>query len=110
MPTIEERYREKFRRSGELTERGRGLIPGGGQQSRVVRPHPVFVEDAKGALKWDVDGNELIDYAMGFGALILGNAHPAVTEAVSRRVSQGTHLGTTSPAELRWAGLSWSRA
>ena len=105
MPTIEERYREKFRRSGELTERGRGLIPGGGQQSRVVRPHPVFVEDAKGALKWDVDGNELIDYAMGFGALILGNAHPAVTEAVSRRVSQGTHLGTTSPAELRWAEL-----
>lgn len=105
MATIEDKYREKFRRSGELFEEGKILIPGGGHQSRVVRPHPVFVEEAKGAIKWDVDGNELIDYMMGFGALILGHSHPAVTKAVARRLSQGTHMGTLTPLEIRWAEL-----
>ena len=105
MSSIEERYREKFRKSGELYEQGRSLIPGGGHQSRTMHPHPVFVDDGQGALKWDVDGNELVDYMMGYGALILGHAHAAVTEAVSQRMSRGTHMGTVTPLELRWAEL-----
>ena len=105
MATIVERYREKFRRSGELFEEGKAVIPGGGHQSRVVRPHPVFVDEAKGGVKWDVDGNELIDYMMGFGALLLGHAHPEVTQAVTRRLSQGTHMGAQTPLEIRWAEL-----
>ena len=28
--------------------------------------------------KWDVDGNEYVDFLMGNGALLLGHAHPAV--------------------------------
>ncbi len=105
MATILERYRQKFRRSGELFEEGKGVIAGGGHQSRMVRPHPIFVDEARGALKWDADGNELIDYMMGFGALILGHVHPAVTEAVARRLNQGTHMGTATPLEIRWAEL-----
>ena len=105
MSTIVERYKEKFRRSGELFEKGQDLIAGGGHQSRVVRPHPIFVEEAKGALKLDADGNELVDFMMGFGALILGHVHPAVTEAIEQRLSKGTHMGTATPLELRWAEL-----
>ena len=105
MATILERYRQKFRRSGELFEEGKGVIAGGGHQSRMVRPHPIFVDEARGALKWDADGNELIDYMMGFGALILGHVHPAVTEALARRLNQGTHMGTATPLEIRWAEL-----
>ena len=100
-----ERYAQKFRRSEETVRRGRTLIPGGGQQSRVVRPFPVFVDEAKGPLKWDADGNELVDYMMGFGAMILGHAEPRVTEAITRRLAQGTHMGTTTQLELRWAEL-----
>ena len=103
MKTIVERYTEKFRRSGELFERGRDVIAGGLHGSRVFRPHPVLVEEGKGAVKLDVDGNELIDYMMGYGALLLGHAHPAVTKAVAARLSQGTHMGTGTPLELRWA-------
>ena len=84
MATIEERYRQKFQKSAALFERGSKLIPGGSHQSRVAHPYPVFVERAQGALKWDVDGNELVDYMMGYGALILGHSHPKITEAVSR--------------------------
>ena len=105
MPGIVERYAQKFRTSGELYARGGGVVAGGGHQSRIVHPHPVYVDEAKGALKWDVDGNELVDYMIGYGALLLGHGHPAVTEAVVERIGKGTHMGTISSLELRWAEL-----
>jgi glutamate-1-semialdehyde 2,1-aminomutase len=103
MASILERYREKFKKSGEVYERAVQLIPTGGHQSRVVRPFPVYVDDASGALKWDADGNELIDYVMGYGALILGHAHPAVVDAVSKRLTHGTIMSGASQLEIKWA-------
>jgi len=105
MSAIVERYLQKFRKSGQLYEQAVRLVPGGGHQSRVVRPFPVYVQHAEGARKWDVDGNELVDYMMGYGALILGHAHLDVNRAVGLRLSQGTHMGTATPLELRWAEL-----
>ena len=105
MSGITERYLDKFRGSGEMYQRALDSIPGGGHQSRVARLFPHYVNEAKGALKWDVDGNELIDYNMGFGALLLGHAHPAVVEAVGRQLAKGTHMGTPSELEVRWAEL-----
>ncbi len=103
MASILERYREKFKKSGEVYERAVQLIPTGGHQSRVVRPFPVYVDDASGALKWDADGNELNDYVMGYGALILGHAHPAVVDAVSKRLTHGTIMSGASQLEIKWA-------
>ena len=105
MATILERYTTKFRGSSEAFERGKAVIPGGGHQSRVVNPHPVFINEGKGAVKYDVDGNELIDYMMGFGALLLGHADADVTSAVAARLSKGTHLGSLSELEIDWAEL-----
>ena len=105
MPSIVERYAQKFRTSGEMYSRGGDVIAGGGHQSRIVHPHPVYVDEAKGALKWDVDGNELVDFMIGYGALILGHGHPAITDAVTERIGKGTHMGTISSLELRWAEL-----
>jgi len=105
MPTIAERYTQKFRKSAEISEQGHDVVSGGAHLTRPVSPHPVFVDEARGALKWDADGNEIVDYMMGFGALLLGNAHPAVTKAIAERLGQGTHMGTPSQLELRWARL-----
>ena len=105
MPGIVERYAQKFRTSGELYARGGSVVAGGGHQSRIVHPHPIYVDEARGALKWDVDGNELVDYMIGYGALLLGHGHPTVTEAVVERIGKGTHMGTISSLELRWAEL-----
>ncbi len=103
METIVERYLQRFRTSAELFDRGHDLVAGGGHATRVVRPHPVFVEEARGALKWDVDGNEIVDYVMGYGSLLLGHAHSRVTEAVAEQLAKGTHMGTNTRLELRWA-------
>jgi glutamate-1-semialdehyde 2,1-aminomutase len=52
-----------------------------------------------------VDGNEIIDYVMGHGALFLGHAYPDITRAVQEQVSRGTHYGASHELELRWGSL-----
>ena len=69
---------------------------------RRFTPFPVYVERARGSRKWDVDGNEIIDYVMGHGALLLGHLYPAVEQALERQIHRGTHLGA-SPS--RWRSL-----
>ena len=105
MSTIVERYTEKFKTSGQLSDRGYEIIPNGAHLSRPLRPHPVYVEHAQGGRKWDVDGNEIVDFMMGYGALILGHSHPRINEALSQRLTQGTHMGAATPQELQWAEL-----
>ena len=70
---------------------------------------PIYVDRAHGSHKWDVDGNEYVDYWMGHGALLLGHDHPAIVEAVQRQVTRGTHYGASHPLEVEWGEIiqSW---
>jgi glutamate-1-semialdehyde 2,1-aminomutase len=80
---------------------GRGL-----HTDAIFSPPPyIYITHAKGSRKWDVDGNEYIDYVMGFGTLLLGHAHPALVEAVTEQVAKGTHYGAENELELEWAEL-----
>ena len=56
-----------------------------------------------GPRKWDVDGNEYIDFVCGHGALLLGHSHPDIADAVAQQIYRGTHLGASTDEELRWA-------
>ena len=85
--SIFETYSNKFAKSLEAYQRAIRAIPTGGHLSRDVKPFPVSVYKANGIIKTDLDGNELIDYMVGFGALILGNSHPEVTEQVAKQVA-----------------------
>ena len=105
MSAIAERYAKKFEKSGRLSARGYRIIPNGAHLSRPLHPFPVYVEHAEGGLKWDADGNEIVDYMMGYGALILGHSHPKINEALAARLAKGTHMGAATPEELRWAEL-----
>lgn len=66
---------------------------------------PIYISRAQGSRKWDVDGNEYIDYWMGHGALLLGHGHPAIVEAVQRQMAFGTHYGGSHPLEVEWGEL-----
>ena len=52
---------------------------------------PYFVEKAKGAIVYDVDGRELIDFAGGIGVMNVGHSHPKVVEAIKRQAEMFTH-------------------
>src|SRR5262245_6495550 len=69
-------------------------IPGGVNSPvrafRAVGGQPFFVNQAKGARVWDVDGNEYIDYVCTWGPAILGHAHPKIIKAVKSAADHGT--------------------
>jgi glutamate-1-semialdehyde 2,1-aminomutase len=99
-------YADRTPRSRALHERAQAVLPNGVTHlGRYMEPHPVYVERAAGARKWDVDGNEYVDYFGGHGALILGHNHPLVMEAVAAQMPKGAHYGASHALEVEWAEL-----
>ena len=63
---------------------------------------PVVLARGSGAIVWDVDGREYVDLLGGIAVNLLGHAHPAVVEAVSRQVAT---LGHTSNLAAHAPGI-----
>ena len=104
MPTILEEYIAKHPGSAQRYEESVTIFPGGvTHDTRYATPFPLFMTHGEGPRKWDVDGNEYVDYVSGHGSLLLGHSHPAIVEAVSHQIQRGTHLGASTDEELRWA-------
>ena len=80
--------------SKQLYDRACETFPGGvTHDGRFLTPFPIYVERAAGSKKWDVDGNEYIDYWVGHGSLLLGHNRPEVIDAVRAQLAKGTHYG-----------------
>ncbi|MFG1626421.1 aspartate aminotransferase family protein [Kribbella sp. NPDC049227] len=78
-----------YERTERLYERARQVIAGGVSSDARRADQPLFVDHARGAELWDVDGNRYVDYVLGQGPNLLGHASPLVAEAVSAQVSRG---------------------
>ena len=103
---IVSRYRERTPGSAKLATEAAEVFPSGlTHDSRYLEPYSLYVDRAQGSHKWDVDGNDYVDYFGGHGALILGHNHPEVTKAVQEQVAKGSHYGASHPLEVRWAEL-----
>jgi glutamate-1-semialdehyde 2,1-aminomutase len=88
----EERYRESHPRSRALaTDAARSFLNGVPMSwmSHWATPFPLFMERAKGARLWDVDGNEYIDFCLGDTGAMAGHSPPATVEAIARRAGSG---------------------
>jgi glutamate-1-semialdehyde 2,1-aminomutase len=55
-------------------------------------PHAIFIDRGDGSRVWDIDGNEYIDFHLGYGAMVAGHAHPKIVEAIQRQAGRGTHF------------------
>ena len=55
-------------------------------------PHAIFVDHGEGSRLWDIDGNEYVDFHLGYGAMVMGHAHPKIVEAIQRQAALGTHF------------------
>jgi glutamate-1-semialdehyde 2,1-aminomutase len=99
--TIFAKYAAQTPTSAALYRRAVEVFPGGvTHDTRYLKPHPLYIERAAASRKWDVDGNEYVDYIGGHGALLLGHNHPRVVEAVRRQLEMGTHFGASHELEL----------
>ncbi|MGH8058190.1 MAG: aspartate aminotransferase family protein, partial [Candidatus Entotheonellia bacterium] len=96
-------YIRKNPRSAMLFAKFKGVFPTGvSHDMRATDPFPLCIARGQGARKWDVDGNEYIDFGMGSASLLLGHAHPAVVDALVKVAPDGSHYGQPIEAELEW--------
>ncbi len=102
----------KYQRSSALFHEAQKVIPGGVNSPvrafKAVGGDPIFVEKAKGAYLYDVDGNKLIDYINSWGPMILGHAHEPVVNAVVEKARKGTSFGMPTEIETKIAELAVS--
>jgi glutamate-1-semialdehyde 2,1-aminomutase len=63
----------------------------------------IYVDHGKGARVWDIDGNEYIDYRMGYGPGILGYADPRVDEAARAGIEVGGVFALSTEREYEVA-------
>jgi glutamate-1-semialdehyde 2,1-aminomutase len=87
-------YRRRTPRSHELFERARRWSPLGVHSNyRYLEPYPFYVNHARGVTLRDADGNQYLDFNMGFGSLQSGHAHPALVSALQRQLEEGSIYG-----------------
>ena len=70
---------ELHQRRVDATPRGVGVMCG------------FYAEKAENATLWDVEGNEVIDFAAGIAVLNTGHRHPKVMAAVEKQLQAFTH-------------------
>ena len=98
------RLAARTKKSRELLDRARHVLPGGVPSSfQDQPPHPMYVTHGKGSQVWDVDGNQYTDFHNGFGVMVMGHAHPVIADAICRAAGRGTHFAAPGEAALRVA-------
>src|SRR5690349_8028529 len=85
----------RYSNSAGLAERANRFVAGGrhlsGRALLSDQP-PIYFERGKGSRLIDVDGNEYIDYVLGYGAILLGYADDEVDAAVFAQARKGQLL------------------
>ena len=99
----------QYHRSSKLFKAAQEVIPGGVNSPvrafKSVGGTPIFVDSAKGAYLFDVDGNRLIDYISSWGPMILGHAQDQVIDAITAQAKKGTSYGMPTELETTIASL-----
>ena len=100
----------QYHRSSKLFKAAQEVIPGGVNSPvrafKSVGGTPIFVDNAKGAYLFDVDGNRLIDYISSWGPMILGHVYEPVIDALTQRAKKGTSFGMPTALETEIARLT----
>ena len=87
-----------------LLEKASRYLPGGtGGNLSLPKELDFLASHGKGSRIFDVSGNEYVDWLMGSGPMVLGHAHPAVTEAVIKAVEGGSTFFTTNDKAVELA-------
>src|SRR5690349_7344994 len=109
MGTAQARLKGERKRSREIFERAEKVLVGGVNSPvrafKSVGGEPLIIERGRGQCLYDADGNELLDYVCSWGAMILGHANPAISEAIADQARCGTSFGVTTELELELASL-----
>src|SRR5437667_9153154 len=94
----EAEFRRRTPGSQKIHKRAESTLPMGVSSSfQAVPPYPLFVNRAVGSHIWDIDGNEYVDFHLGFGSLLVGHSHPLLVEALRDQLGKGSLYSLPCP-------------
>src|SRR5437588_4922629 len=71
----------------EIVAKAKRVLPGGTFGKFAAE---VVIREGKAGHVWDENGKEYVDYLLGSGPMLVGHAHPEVTEAAQAQIARGT--------------------
>ena len=105
-----ERFKERFKVSGEFAEKCKENIPGAySRHSFNYGPHAIFVDYGEGQYIHTIDGHRLLDFNNNFTVNVLGHRHPKIVDAVSEMASMGYSFGNPVKYEQQLAKMLCDR-
>ena len=96
-------YFEHSPGSRAILEEAARYLPDGVTRGTGWEPYPLFWDRGQGCRVWDVDGVERLDFFGNNSALPLGHAHPAVVEALQRRLTGGVSFNAPHESHVTLA-------
>jgi glutamate-1-semialdehyde 2,1-aminomutase len=108
--TTKENYIKRTQRSGEAYLQAKQYFPGGDTRSVVFyQPYPTYITRGSGAVIYDLDNNNYIDFLNNYTSLVLGHAHSAVVEVVNRGLLDGMIFGAPHITQTKLAASICNR-
>jgi glutamate-1-semialdehyde 2,1-aminomutase len=89
--------------SARMVREARRLTPGGVHSNVRLSGASAFIERAKGAWLYDVDGKDYVDHLLGQGPNFLGHAPDSISEAINAACRNGMLYGGQHPLEIEAA-------
>ena len=105
---------DRFVRSAPISQgkqaEAEKYLPGGSSRGTAFfDPYPHFIERGEGHYIYDADGNRLLDFMINATSLILGHAHPDVTQAIQEQAARGTAFTGPTDPQVRLAKILTER-
>lgn len=93
--------------SEQLFKKSLQYVPGGVHSPvrsfKGLHTTPRFINRGKGAMIWDEDGKNYVDFCMSFGPLIHGHQDPEIKEAIIKALDNGWTFGACEKYSLELA-------
>ncbi|HSU12938.1 non-ribosomal peptide synthetase/type I polyketide synthase [Longimicrobium sp.] len=95
------RYNARTRRSKEYAAENRPVLSDNRaalnfRMATKELLYPIVGERSQGSRLWDLDGNEYVDFTIGFGVHFFGHRPAFILDAVDEQLKRGMHLGPQS--------------
>ena len=105
-----QRFKEKFRKSAKISEKGKRYIPGGySKTSATFGNHVIYVDHGDGQYIYTSDGHCMLDFHNNFAVNVIGHNHARVREALLTAITDGFSFANPMEYEHRLAELLCKR-
>lgn len=104
-----EHFLKTFQKSKEMSDEAAKYIPGSYSRRSFNYGHAIYVNNAKGAYVYTVDGKKLLDFNNNFTVSVLGYQNEAVDQALIETMKKGFSIGNPTEEEGELARMLCER-